>query len=899
MISVQLSRSGHWSWFNNNKINSSDGWWQNLSVEEIWLELILHPDQRLEGAEWIWLQGLGQQWFKKYISSQNTDIVFNWNDFQVYQFVNEAPWFKGAEFLTVEVLRNSIIQLEKKLLHLRGKLSLKDWLKVRRSPWQVSGQITFHLAENKSQSELPFVFMVTQTDGVNAQGQPKYVPLSRALQKIDEMLQPDEVAQMLKPLSLAFEVCPWLKLMMDDGSLFKVQTWTARQAYDLLRYFKELEACGILLRVPDWWQKRVQRSPKIQVTLQMESSSVKTTSHGLPLIFFKCQYTLDGELLTAEEIHQLQENESGLISLKGKWAELNQQQWREACRYWAQCEVKARESGMTFHEAMRYLAGVYIPTGAEAALLSSSVNLSSMSEVKLDETFEKEWQRLVLPDEIELPKTLQATLRPYQLKGVQWMIQLHHLGLGGCLADDMGLGKTLQVIAYLEYCRVRSNSPLRVLIVTPASLLGNWLNEFERFAPLLRVKVIHHQFLKNNEIEMIQSYDDLSQEDVILVTYSYVLRNEWLIAGQWNAVILDEAQAIKNPFAKQTQAVKQLQGRFKLVLSGTPVENQALDLWSLFDFINPGLLGNLQQFQQYLQNAVSKTEPYAAMKRLISPYVLRRMKSDPKIIQDLPDKTEVKVACAMSKKQMLIYHKLVKQLEKGLSEQEQNQELNRRQGLILSYLIQFKQVCNHPAQWSGSGDYIPAESGKWLRLKQLTEQIKDKQEKMLVFTQFQEMCQPLVDALTLWWGCSGLILHGSIPISQRRQAVARFQEEEGPPFFVISLKAGGTGLTLTRANHVIHFDRWWNPAIENQATDRAYRIGQHRNVLVHKMVVKGTIEDRIDQMIDRKKALAEQLLSHDEEPMLGLAQMSNTEILDLLHLNDQQVLSLEEEFIEG
>ncbi|MEO8496652.1 MAG: DEAD/DEAH box helicase, partial [Planctomycetota bacterium] len=369
--------------------------------------------------------------------------------------------------------------------------------------------------------------------------------------------------------------------------------------------------------------------------------------------------------------------------------------------------------------------------------------------------------------------------------------------------------------------------------------------------------------------------------DVVLTTYGMLLRQAWLLEVQWQLVVLDEAQAIKNPAARQTKSVKRVKADARIALTGTPIENRLSDLWSLFDFLCPGLLGSQKKFKEFVKRLNARTEDnrYAPLRSLVQPYILRRMKTDKRIIADLPDKTEVRAFCGLSKRQAVLYTKLVKELADALK----GLDGIKRSGLVLAYLMRFKQLCNHPGQLTSDGRFDPQDSGKFLRLAEICEEIASRQEKVLVFTQFREMTDPLAGFLATVFDRGGLVLHGGTAVKQRQKLVDQFQRDDGPPFFILSLKAGGTGLNLTAASHVIHFDRWWNPAVENQATDRAYRIGQRRNVLVHKFVCSGTIEEKIDALIEDKKQLATDLLAGGAEKIL--TEMSDKDLIELVSLD--------------
>jgi non-specific serine/threonine protein kinase len=417
-------------------------------------------------------------------------------------------------------------------------------------------------------------------------------------------------------------------------------------------------------------------------------------------------------------------------------------------------------------------------------------------------------------------------------------------------------------------------------LIVPASLLPNWQAEIERFAPTLRAVTAHASAMPGRDVAEAASAD-LDGVDLVITTYGTLARIEPLRTRSWSLLVLDEAQAIKNPGAKQTRAVKSLRAEARIALTGTPVENRLGDLWSIFDFLDPGLLGSASEFGRFAKRLAARTEePYAPLRRLVQPYLLRRLKTDRSIIADLPDKTEVTAYCLLARPQAALYQQAVDELTAAL---EAGLEGMKRRGLVLAYLMRFKQICNHPSQWLGDGAWDEAGSGKLGRLREIAEPIAAKQEKALVFTQFREATEPLAAFLTGVFGRPGLVLHGQTSIRQRGALVRRFQEDPAVPFVVLSLKAGGTGLNLTAASHVVHFDRWWNPAVENQATDRAYRIGQHRNVLVHKLVCRGTVEERIDRMIEDKQAMARGLLEGGGETIL--TEMSDEELLAMVALD--------------
>jgi non-specific serine/threonine protein kinase len=601
------------------------------------------------------------------------------------------------------------------------------------------------------------------------------------------------------------------------------------------------------------------------------------------LLDFKAALTLDGEAISAEEWEKIAAADAGLVLLKGRWVEVDRSKLQTVLDHWKTLEAGRKQGGVSFAEGLRLLAGAQPGGGAPEA---AEADVRAWSSVRAGAWLEQtlaELRRPTVPGATLAVPGLQATLRPYQIAGVHWLRFLTKLRLGACLADDMGLGKTVQVLAALLHVRAEQPGAAPALLVLPASLLGNWLAEAARFAPTLRLFAAHPS--ETDAERLAAAAADSGQTfaglDLVITTYGMLLKQEWLRRPEWSLVILDEAQAIKNPGARQTRAVKELKAPVRIALTGTPVENSLGDLWSLFDFLNPGLLGSAAEFTRFTKRLAQRAEPgaFAPLRQLVRPYILRRLKSDRSVITDLPDKTEMRALCGLTKRQAVLYEQAVGELAEKLASVEGIE----RRGVVLATLMRLKQLCNHPAQWLGGGDYDPVASGKFQRLGELAGEISARQEKALVFTQFREMTGPLQHFLAGIFGRTGLVLHGGTGVKDRRGLVEQFQREDGPPFFILSLKAGGTGLTLTEAGHVIHFDRWWNPAVENQATDRAYRIGQRKNVLVHKFVCRGTVEEKIDRLIADKQSLAADVLSDGGE--IPLTEMRDDELLKFVALD--------------
>jgi non-specific serine/threonine protein kinase len=597
------------------------------------------------------------------------------------------------------------------------------------------------------------------------------------------------------------------------------------------------------------------------------------------LLDFRMEVVLDGEALTEGEIEQLLAGSNGLALVRGRWVEVDRERLQQTIEHFGEVERRAERDGLSFRDAMRMLAGANVAgTDEDAGQLEADWS-QVVAGPWLAETLKGLRSQEGL-ERIEAGPELHGTLRPYQQIGVRWLHLLTGLGLGACLADDMGMGKTIQVLSLLLVLK-RQGKGGPSLLVAPASLLANWASEVEQFAPSLKLLIAHPSLIPASELKGL-THESLQDLDLVVTSYGSLLRIPWLMESAWSLVVLDEAQAIKNPAAKQTRAVKRLNARSRLALTGTPVENRLGDLWSIFDFINPGLLGSAKQFTQFSKRLADRTHnPYGPLRELVRPYILRRLKTDKTVISDLPEKTEVKAFCQLSRKQAVLYQDSVDELASRLSDAYGI----ARKGMVLSFLMRFKQICNHPSQWLGDGAWAEEESGKWARLREIAEVIAARQEKMLVFTQFREVTAPLASFLATIFGRPGLVLHGETEVKKRQQLVGRFQEDESVGFFVLSLKAGGSGLNLTAASHVVHFDRWWNPAVENQATDRAFRIGQKKNVLVHKFVCRGTVEEKIDQLIESKESLSEGLLEGGADRVL--TELKDEELLKLVRLDLQ------------
>lgn len=793
-----------------------------------------------------------------------------------------VPPMVGAEYVTAETLATLWAAIgeafNEKLAEAGG--SLQVCLRSFSPSWNLVGRVHFHLAENRKDPEAPFAFLATYTDKLSAQAKPQHLPLGQALEAYSGAANRERLLSLLMPVQRASERCGWLKEMVDSGEIFHPLRWTPSEALALLRDIPALEQSGVVVRVPASWRGGRPPRPKVTATVGTKPPA------GLgieALVDFRMNVTLDGETLSESEIRSLLSSSEGLAFIRGRWVEVDAKRLGRMLDEFGRIERAAQEHGVSFAEAMRLVAGADL-----AAKDPGEADTLEWSDVVAGPWLAESLAALRGPaglSQVEPGPGFRGVLRPYQKAGLQWLHLLSSLGLGACLADDMGLGKTIQVLALLV---TLGNSPGRRtapgLLVAPASLLANWSAEIERFAPGIRTLVAHPSAIPVDEVRKLDG-NHLDSVDLVITSYGTLLRIPWIAERQWDLVIVDEAQALKNPQAKQTRAVKATRSRARVALTGTPVENRLGDLWSIFDFLNPGLLGSAKQFSDFTRRLAERQHnAYGPLRELVRPYIMRRLKTDRSVIRDLPDKTEMPAYCLLSRKQAALYEQAVRDLKRDLGRSDGME----RRGLVLASLMRLKQICNHPSQWLGDNAWAAEDSGKWSRLAEIAEAVAARQEKVLVFTQFREITGPLSSYLGRLFGRAGLVLHGGTPVRARRDLVTRFQEDESVPFFVLSLKAGGTGLNLTAASHVVHFDRWWNPAVEDQATDRAFRIGQTKNVLVHKFVCRGTVEDRIDQLIASKREMARDILEGGAE--LLLTEMEDEELLRMVALDVNSAL---------
>jgi len=679
--------------------------------------------------------------------------------------------------------------------------------------------------------------------------------------------------QILINLAQAARIYPTLWQGMESSEPDGVQL-SLEEAFEFLQESAWLlEDAGFKVIIPAWLTPKGRRRAKIRLRTGKGSAkpaSAKSYFSMNTLTDYQYELALGDETLSPEEWQQLVETKAPLVYFRGQWMQLDRDSMQEMLAFMQQPQDE--------------------PTWAMQDLLKKLAEEADSFELDIHDSLAQMLAKLSDSSQLELidnPATLNAQLRDYQKRGVAWLLYLERLGLNGCLADDMGLGKTMQVLSLLLLEREQEqDKPAPTLLIAPTSVIGNWQKELEKFAPQLTA-LIHHGSRREQNITAFT--EQCGQHDVLITSYTLARKDNKLLEAQhWRRIVLDEAQNIKNPLAAQTKAILKLPAVSRLALTGTPVENRLMDLWSIFNFLNPGYLGKQAQFRKNYELPVQRdNDPIqsAILKRLIQPFILRRLKTDKNIIKDLPDKIDNKIYCNLSKEQASLYEVVVQDVIKQLEESEGIQ----RQGLMLSTLMKLKQICNHPMQFLQDGSaFTPARSHKLERIGDMLEEAMTQGDSVLVFTQFTEIGEHLNRYLSHDKHHKTYYLHGGTQRNKREQMITDFQDPNSEPaVFILSLKAGGVGITLTRANHVFHFDRWWNPAVENQATDRAFRIGQQKNVFVHKFITLGTLEERIDQMITDKQKMADSIIGNDEN---WLTKLDNKAFKELIALNKQSIM---------
>lgn len=803
------------------------------------------------------LHMLGEFFFEKLTKYSELElvrenIVISLDEDDYSHILDSIPFVIGNENINRDWLDHLFQHLNdvfsNEIIQYNG--SVQMYLAENSQHLQVAERIYFHFVDNHSHQEFPFAFMATYASKVN--GRIKHMPLKHALVEYNN--DRTKLLSLLSCLNKVADVSPLISRFMESGEMFHPIYLNKKEAYELLKSVPVIEKCGIKCRVPNWWKKKYSK-----VSMSVSIGDDRPSLLGFDsLLQMQAKLSVHGVQLSEEDIQTLlQEENDSLYWLKGQWIEINHQHLEELLQ-----QIKNYDGNVSLKEAL----GMQLQADKEldvGPLITNGKWLNTfLTNLKKPSTLITQ----------KPPKYLNASLRPYQQEGYTWLNYMNQINFGACLADDMGLGKTIQVLAFLENM-VENNKDAHVLLIVPASLLGNWEKEIQRFTSHMSYYILHGQPKKDliRNLKYRKSF-------LMITTYGLASKIEELNQMTWDCIILDEAQAIKNPLTKQTKAIKKIPAQMRIAMTGTPIENELSNLWSLFDFLNKGLLGTSQEFKNFSKSISINPRNSLKLRNMVSPFILRRLKTDKTIISDLPDKIEMIDYVKLTKKQTFLYTQIMDQLAEKMNEAS---EMERR-GLILSTLTKLKQVCNHPDQYLHHTDYLPKESGKFVLLKEICETIYEKRERVLVFTQYKEICDFLSQYLEKIFHKKGFVLHGGTPVKKRQEIVEKFNSEDYYPYIVLSVKAAGTGLNLTAANHVIHFDRWWNPAVENQASDRAFRIGQKKNVFVHKFVSEGSVEEKIDQLINSKKSLADEIII--AKGQTWITELNDQDLFNILRL---------------
>lgn len=773
------------------------------------------------------------------------NVVFTYKREHLKRELERACLASYQDELSNEWLDEQFAQLtqlfKKEIVHYPHTIA--DYYQEKGLSFAVSGQIFLHLAESK-RAQYPFAFMASYTELEN--GHVQHYALAHALEKYKH--DQAYILQLISSLSTLEKESSLISKLLNTGELFQPVYFSDEEANQFLHELELYERVGIRAKVPRWWA-RVHQPAKVQLKVETGAAFSKDK-----LLSFRPEIEYNGITVSPDELEEFLRMSEGLHAFKGTWIEVDHKRITELL-------AKAND----LHEQTR-----------GGLSLLDSLQLATKNQDFLDIScvlsyFKEALNKLTTCENYTLPASVHANLRAYQLQGYLWLRAMDELNLGVILADDMGLGKTLQIIAYLDALRTQkaaARSPRNVLIVMPSSLLANWEEELKKFAPSAPFVTYH------GKTRSIGPF-------ITLTSYGMLKREAALLQHLWDVVILDEAQAIKNTSSQQTKAVKVLHSRMKIALTGTPIENDLMDLFSIFDFILPGYLGSAYSFQKYARMLETKTHGYQQLQQATAPFIMRRVKTDKAIISDLPKKMEYKEYIDLTPKQAALYRKTLAAFKKAI---EDTTNQTDRRGMIFATLTHLKQITNHPSQYSGNDVYKPSESGKFIRLAQLVEDIYKARERVLIFTQYKEIIPHLSAFLcdTLGPSVQPLVLHGGVSPKERQKVVDAFNGDSYHPFMILSLRAGGVGLNLTGANHVIHFDRWWNPQIEKQASDRAYRIGQTKDVMVHYFICRQTLDMSIDELLEKKKYLSASAIAENKAP--SLTTLSNKELYEFFAL---------------
>lgn len=787
---------------------------------------------------------------KPSLNFTKTKENIDFSNSEINEIIEETPYIIGSE----NICKKWLIDLFNKLNEIFYDEindfdgSTSEYFQKHNRNIQIPSRIYFHLVENTKSNDYPFAFLATYT--ALKDNRIVYYPLKYALEEFKN--DKKRLNKLISSITDVSKDSSFIKKLVDKGEIFHPLNFSEEDAFTFLKELVIYENNGIVCRIPNWWVTR-DSSNKISIDLQEKIQEGMGFMNPYAIITLAPSMIYNGIEITKAEIMQLLNQNEGLAHIKGKWIENNHQKLEELLEnyeYYSQ-------DGTSLSEILQIISGI------KESECNNQIVIEFARKDWLKQFINKQFFSV---NENVIGSNFKGELRPYQFDAFKWLYGMNKLNFGVCLADDMGLGKTIEVLSFLD--KYKEENGKNVLLIVPASLIENWKHEIEKFTPELDYFVLKGN--KNITIGKTNSF-------LTITTYQTAAKSDYLDTINWDLIILDEAQAIKNYETITTRKIKSLKSRMRIALTGTPIENNLLNLWSIFDFINPGLLGTRKQFKEFSKTLETDVEQFKNLKVLIEPFILRRLKSDKSIINDLPEKIETDVYINLTKNQIILYKNRIDELEQQMNASKSEFEAK---GKVLNAIMSLKQICNHPSQYLGKMDYQLEESGKFVELKNICENIFEKREKVLVFTQFKEIIPALNNMLKDIFKIEGYCIDGDTTLSVRDKYVNSFQNDD-IPYMILSVKTGGVGLNLTAAQNVIHFDRWWNPAVEDQATDRTYRIGQKENVSVFKFITADTIEEIINEMLKVKKDLADKYINSVDGNVMN--KLSSQEILKTLY----------------
>lgn len=804
--------------------------------------------KEIENLSTQYLRMLSKAFIEMLIISPNIEelrekVKIEYDEDQIQELLNLKPFCVGSEYIDrnwiMDYYDNLFDRYKNEIRSFSG--TVEYYFVSKDGVLQLPSKVYFHLVENVN-STGKFAFMITYSTLINEITE--HYPIKYALHMLKD--KEDEVNKIYEILGVLYKNSKFIKDLTDKNEIFEPIFISENEAYDFLKEIPLFKEAGVVCRVPNWWKNRKAKT-YIEVDLKEKYDENKNGVIGSGILICP-ELIYNGLPISEEEINEIRNKTNGLAFIKGKWIEIDGNVIDSLLKKYESLKV----DGTTLSEVVSLTTNLNMD--------NSSIDIRFKNNNWINEYIEKTFK--TNPDYSEIPKEFNGTLRPYQMDGYKWLYGMTSMGFGLCLADDMGLGKTIQVLAFLEAYNKKTDK--KVLLVLPASLIGNWENEIEKFAPNLKYYVARDKYYNKYRID---------NSFLILTTYQQVIKIDYFKQIEWGIIILDEAQFIKNPDTLTARGIKSLTRETSIALTGTPIENNLINLWSIFDFINRGMLGTKNYFKKSVDYKHVSEESSAKLHRIINPFILRRLKSDKKIISDLPEKIEQDVYVSLSKKQIVLYNDVVHDVTSNFISTESE---FKKKASILRKIMALKQICNHPSQYTGELNYLVEDSGKFQTLIDICNNIYENREKVVVFTQFKEIADKLDDLLFNVFHRRGFVITGEVPLSRRNEYIHDFQNEN-IPYIILTIKTAGYGINLTAANNAILFDRWWNPAVESQAIDRIFRIGQKSNVFIYKFISKETIEEAICTLLEVKQELSDSIMDDISGSVFG--KMSSDEIL--------------------